>query len=74
MNYYYLKIPVYITDELGSYGSLLMVLLGVLIIFLAILMGKSNNSFVSAFGEELIFKIGIGVLLTGIIALLISLF
>lgn len=72
MNSYFLKIPVYVTDEFGSGAALLILLIGVAIIFLAKLMGNSENDFISTLGEEIIFKLGIGCSLTGLIALLIS--
>jgi len=73
MNSYFLKTPVYITDEFGSGTALLILLIGVVIIFLAKLMANSENSFVSAFGEVFIFKLGVGCSLSGIIAFIISL-
>ena len=73
MNIYLLKTPVYITDEFGPGGAFLIILLGVAIIFIARLMAGSNNAYVSAFGEEFIFKIGIGLSLSGVIAFIISL-
>lgn len=73
MNGYLLKTPVYITDEFGPGTAFLIVLIGVGIIFLARLMSNSENSFISAFGEEMVFKLGIGVSLSGVIAFIISL-
>ena len=73
MNSYLLKTPVYITNEFGPGGAFLIILIGVGIIFLAKLMANSENSFISTFGEEFIFKLGIGCSLSGIIAFIISL-
>ena len=71
--YNLLKTPVYVTDEFGVGGGLLITLIGVGMIFLAKLMADSKNSFVSAFGEVFIFKLGIGISLSGVICFIISL-
>ena len=71
--HFLLKIPVYITDDFGPGGAFLIILFGVGVIFLAKLMASSENSFISAFGEEMVFKLGIGLSLSGIIAFIISL-
>lgn len=74
MNKYLLKTPVYITDEFGPGGAFIIILIGVAVLFLSKLMANSNNSFISAFGEEIAFKIGMGISLSGVLAFLISLF
>ncbi len=68
-----LSTPVYITNEFGPGGAFLIILIGVGVIFLAKLMANSENSFVSTLGEEIIFKLGIGISLTGVISFIISL-
>ena len=73
MNYFPLKIPVYITDEFGPGGALLLILIGVATIFLAVLIAGRDIPFISSFAEEFIFKIGIGISITGVISFIISL-
>ena len=73
MNNYFLKTPVYITDDFGPGGAFIIILIGVGVIFLAKLMANSENSFISAFGEEMVFKLGVGVSLTGVISFIIAL-
>ncbi len=71
--HFLLKTPVYITDDFGPGGAFIIILIGVGVIFLAKLMANSENSFISAFGEEMVFKLGVGVSLTGVISFIIAL-
>ena len=74
-NFYQLKTPVYLSDE-GPSGApwlFLLAVLGAFLFWLSIKMENSENSFLSAFGEVFIRKMGIGLFLTGLLSGIISL-
>lgn len=64
-----LKTPIYITDELGPLGSIGLIVVGIIILLLGKLLEGSENSCLEVIGEDLMFKFGIGLALTGLISL-----
>ena len=75
--YFFLKTPVYIMDE-GPDAALLLFLAaigGFLLFKLGIWMDNNvKNPWLSAFGAVFVTKFGVGIMLTGIISGIISLF
>lgn len=76
MGFYFLKIPVYLTDE-GPEGAVwlfLMAGLGFVMFILGRTADDMGNSCLSTVVGDLMAKLGIGLMLTGIISGIISLF
>ncbi len=72
----FLKTPVYITDEGpdGALGLFLLAGIGIALFILGKYMDENvKNSWLSAFGEVFIKKLGVALIITGIISGLISL-